>query len=108
MKKLRIIALILALSMCTMTLASCSLDEIFALINSINPPVEPTCEHLWVDATCTSPKTCSKCNATDGEALGHNDEDKNHDCDVCDGAMGTHEAAEGKHTCDYCGKEDTN
>lgn len=28
-------------------------------------------EHTWVDATCTSPKTCSKCNATEGKALPH-------------------------------------
>ena len=27
--------------------------------------------HTWVDATCTAPKTCSVCNATEGEALGH-------------------------------------
>lgn len=29
------------------------------------------CEHSWIDATCTSPKTCSLCKATEGEALGH-------------------------------------
>lgn len=29
------------------------------------------CEHEWTEATCTSPKTCSKCEATEGEALGH-------------------------------------
>ena len=28
-------------------------------------------EHAWVDATCTAPKTCSACHATEGEALGH-------------------------------------
>ena len=27
--------------------------------------------HTWVDATCTDPKTCSVCQATEGEALGH-------------------------------------
>lgn len=27
--------------------------------------------HSWVDATCTAPKTCSVCQATEGEALGH-------------------------------------
>ena len=36
-------------------------------------PVEaPACEHDWADATCTAPKTCSKCQATEGDALGHN------------------------------------
>ncbi len=27
--------------------------------------------HTWIDATCTAPKTCSVCNKTEGEALGH-------------------------------------
>ena len=31
----------------------------------------PTCEHEWVDATCDTPKTCSLCEATEGEVLGH-------------------------------------
>ena len=30
--------------------------------------------HSWTDATCTTPKTCSVCGATEGEALGHNAE----------------------------------
>lgn len=29
------------------------------------------CKHEWQDATCTKPKTCSLCDATEGEALGH-------------------------------------
>lgn len=28
-------------------------------------------EHTWVEATCITPKTCSACGATEGEALGH-------------------------------------
>ena len=31
----------------------------------------PACEHEWNDATCTDPKTCALCGATDGSALGH-------------------------------------
>ncbi len=31
-------------------------------------------EHTWVDATCTTPKTCSGCGATEGEPLGHTEE----------------------------------
>lgn len=27
--------------------------------------------HTWVEATCTSPKTCSECGATEGNAKGH-------------------------------------
>lgn len=29
------------------------------------------CSHTWVEATCTTPKTCSECGETEGEALGH-------------------------------------
>ncbi|MBR5525097.1 MAG: hypothetical protein IKU51_07510 [Clostridia bacterium] len=28
--------------------------------------------HAWSDATCTSPKTCTDCGATEGNTLGHN------------------------------------
>ncbi|MBR2422192.1 MAG: discoidin domain-containing protein, partial [Oscillospiraceae bacterium] len=28
-------------------------------------------QHDWTDATCTAPKTCSGCGATEGNALGH-------------------------------------
>lgn len=28
-------------------------------------------QHEWVDATCTTPRTCAKCGETEGEALGH-------------------------------------
>lgn len=29
-------------------------------------------EHSWSDATCTAAKTCTKCGATEGDAAGHN------------------------------------
>lgn len=32
------------------------------------------CDHNWIDATCTTPKTCSLCGKTEGEALGHIEE----------------------------------
>ena len=38
-------------------------------VESEEPPV--TCEHVWADADCTTPKTCSLCGETEGEALGH-------------------------------------
>ena len=31
----------------------------------------PMVEHIWNAATCTTPKTCSVCHTTEGEALGH-------------------------------------
>lgn len=48
------------------------------------PPTTPpatTCSHSWVDATCTAPKTCSKCGATEGRAAGHSYTDGA--CSVC-------------------------
>lgn len=30
-----------------------------------------SCTHEWEDATCTTPKTCTKCGKTEGEPLGH-------------------------------------
>ena len=35
-------------------------------------PTEPAqCSHNWDDATCTMPKTCKTCGATEGSAKGH-------------------------------------
>jgi hypothetical protein len=28
-------------------------------------------QHEWIDATCTTPKTCKTCQATEGNAKGH-------------------------------------
>ena len=55
-------------------------------------------------ATCEDPMTCVLCDTTKGDALGHEDADKNHKCDRCESAMGTHAAAEGSHVCEYCGE----
>lgn len=40
------------------------------------PSKEPTvalttCSHIWNNATCTEPKTCSVCGESDGTAIGH-------------------------------------
>ena len=37
--------------------------------------VTEACEHTWVDATCTAPKTCSKCQMTIGEKIEHDYDD---------------------------------
>ena len=44
---------ILMILFCTVLLTGCS------------------CQHEWTDADCTAPRTCVKCDATEGEALGH-------------------------------------
>ena len=40
-----------------------------------------TCSHSWKAATCTAPKTCSKCGTTEGGAAGHSY--SNGTCSVC-------------------------
>lgn len=44
---------ILIVLLCALLLAGCS------------------CQHEWTEADCTSPKTCAKCEATEGEPLDH-------------------------------------
>ena len=53
MKKLILTLMILSMIISTLLLSSCA------------------CEHTWREATCTAPKTCSKCGATEGTASGH-------------------------------------
>ncbi|MBQ3013820.1 MAG: leucine-rich repeat domain-containing protein [Clostridia bacterium] len=50
-------------------LASC--DDTSEDIADATSPDVTTCEHTWVDATCAAAKTCSKCQVTEGTALGH-------------------------------------
>jgi len=38
-------------------------------------PTEAPCSHTYQDATCTAPKTCTKCGATSGSAAGHSYKD---------------------------------
>ncbi len=35
------------------------------------PFVPAGCSHTWKDATCTAPKTCTKCGEAEGNSLGH-------------------------------------
>lgn len=57
-----------------------------------SPPAasaEPVCDHNWLSATCTEPKTCSLCGETKGSALGHDWKDADY---------------ENPKTCSRCGK----
>ena len=47
-------------------------------------------KHEWVDATCITPKMCSKCGKEEGSPLGHDWEDA---------------TCESPKTCATCGKE---
>ena len=60
--------------------------------------VIPNCEHTWVDASCTTAKTCSKCGETEGTVLGHTEATDSAKAPTCTATGLT----EGKH-CSVCG-----
>lgn len=72
--------------------------------------------HDWKEATCTEPKTCSKCGETEGEALGHTWVEATcslpKTCSVCgetEGEVLEHTLAEATYeqpaTCRVCGTQ---
>ena len=66
MKKVSLLILVSLILL--LTFASCTiLDELMGK----TPETPDECAHEWSAATCTAPKTCTKCNATEGEAAGH-------------------------------------
>ncbi len=75
--------------------------------------VIPATGHTWTEADCTTPKTCSVCNATEGSALGHTWTAANcitpKTCSACgatDGeATGIHTDSDGNRECDVCRTE---
>ena len=98
--------------------------QLYKLSGGEEPPV--TCEHVWVDANCTTPKTCSLCGETEGDALGHsygegeetvapdceNAGELSYTCSVC-GDVKTEAIAANGHNyvdgaCSVCGAEEPN
>ena len=76
MKRVPVILIALVLLLC---LCACSQSR---NPGSESPPPSPTvavtensepqptaCDHDWIAATCTAPKTCSKCNLTEGSVV---------------------------------------
>ena len=73
-------------------------------------PGTPGCTHQWSSATCTLPKTCTKCGATDGAAQGHKWQNatcqqakKCSTCGTTEGSVGNHADANSDNACDVCG-----
>lgn len=70
-------------------LAACGCKHEFADANCDTPKTCSLCGftegealgHQWKAATCTEPKTCSACAKTEGEALGHVFDDSTPDCE---------------------------
>lgn len=79
-KRLWITVLAMAL---VLLLAGCGCEHEWVEANCTSPKTCSLCEktegtplgHTWTAATCTAPKTCEVCNATEGEAKGHTWED---------------------------------
>lgn len=46
-------------------------NDVVPSSNESSEKVEEVCEHQWIEATCTEPKTCSLCGITEGETLEH-------------------------------------
>ena len=77
MKKKLLSLLVIALF--TICLSGCACEHEWANATCTTPKTCTLCEetegevlpHSWSEATCTEPKTCSVCNAIEGEALGH-------------------------------------
>lgn len=68
--------LISALAICGMLLALCACGGEPAPTTTTAPPPsttlpEPGCAHVYADADCLVPKTCTLCGTTRGSALGH-------------------------------------
>jgi len=61
MKNTRIIAVVAVLFLLAVVFTACEFG-----------PAE--CEHEWLEATCTEPKTCNICAETEGDPLGHTEE----------------------------------
>ena len=66
------------------------------------------CTHEWKAATCTAPKTCSKCKATEGSAAGHAWKAATctapKTCSVCGATEGSKIAHSLTATCTMCGQ----
>lgn len=75
MKKMRVLAALLMVTACVGMLAGCGGHT-----------------HEWAEADCTHPKTCTACNETEGEALGHQLTEANYQtaaqCTVCGATEG--------------------
>ncbi len=55
----------------SITLTASNQARAYSMTATATKVGDDDCEHDWVDATCTAPKTCSICGAIEGAALGH-------------------------------------
>ena len=65
---LLVIAMLLSITSCS-TATTNNTQNNQSTLNETASSTE--CKHTWISATCTTPKTCSKCKETIGVATGH-------------------------------------
>lgn len=61
-----VLALMLALCLC-----ACERKDTAQAPSTEPATQKTTCDHVYAEATCTAPKTCTKCGETEGEPAGH-------------------------------------
>lgn len=86
--------------LCVLLLAGCACEHVWEDADCDTPKTCSECGeiegapngHSWLAATCTAPKTCEVCNAAEGEPLAHNWADATctapKTCTVCDAVEG--------------------
>ncbi len=100
-----------------------ALVTLVLVFTSCDGIIDDAHEHTWKEATCTSPKICSNCRETEGEALGHTEETlaaqaptctevgftAGKKCSVCEKVIsGVEEIPKIAHTYDNCEDTDCN
>ena len=68
--EMKLLSLLLAIVL-LFSIASCGVSSNNDALNTGSTSITASCAHVWTSATCTNPKTCSKCNETEGNGLGH-------------------------------------
>ena len=64
-------------------------DNTMSVTNDIAKSQEEEHTHTWVDATCSTPKTCSGCGATEGSIIDHDVDTNTGRCNICDNVVWT-------------------
>ena len=70
MKNIKLLALLMLVIAVTM-LSFTSCDALAEITSKIPGIGKPEHQHIFTEATCTAPATCTECGATEGQALGH-------------------------------------
>ncbi len=83
----KVLLLVFTVAVVLFALVACETQSPSSNPSTDTPTEAPNCKHIWGDATCSAPKTCSLCNATMGNPLKHQFEYENCEskgvCSLC-------------------------